>query len=145
MRIPYVAGMLVLALGLVACNTPGSRIKKNQAVFDAFPAEVQQNVRAGKVDVGYTRPMVEIALGNPDRIYTRRTTNGTVQVLAYTSFQTHRDRQHIQADVQVRDTRGQYHTVRDWFWVDVESRSEFDRLRVEMSDDRVTAVEETTR
>ena len=145
MRIPYVAGMLVLALGLVACNTPGSRIKKNQAVFDAFPPEVQQNVRAGKVDVGYTRPMVEIALGNPDRIYTRRTTNGTVQVLAYTSFQTHRDRQRVQADVQVRDTRGQYHTVRDWFWVDVESRNEFDRLRVEMSDDRVTAVEETTR
>ena len=61
------------------------------------------------------------------------------------AFETQRDRQHVQADVRVRDSSGSYRTVRDWFWVDVESRREYDRLRVEMANDQVIAIEESNR
>lgn len=136
---------LLALLFLAGCNTPGSRIKKNQALFDSFPPEAQAAIKEGRVDIGFTRPMVDIAMGKPDRIYTRRTATGTVDVLAYSSFETQRDRQHVQADVRVRDSNGSYRTVRDWFWVDVESRREYDRLRIEMTSDVVTAIEESNR
>jgi hypothetical protein len=137
--------LLAVTLLLVGCNTPGSRIKQKQALFDTFPPEVQENLRNGRVDIGYTREMVDIALGNPNRIYTRKTAAVNVTVLAYTAYETQRDRQRIQADLRVRDSSGSYRTVRDWVWVDVEHRNEYDRLRVEMTGDVVTAVETASR
>lgn len=145
MNITRAAGALLALLLLAGCNTPTSRIKKNQALYDSFPPEVQAAVKEGRVEIGFTRPMVDIALGKPDRLYTRRTATGVVDVLAYSAYETQRDRQHVQADVRVRDSSGSYRTVRDWFWVDVESRREYDRLRVEMTSDLVTAIEESNR
>lgn len=145
MKLIHLSALLLVAVLAAGCNTPGSRIKKNQALFDSFPPEVQAKVKDGQVDIGYTRPMVDIALGKPDRVYTRRTSSGTVEVLAFSAFETQRDRQHVQADVRVRDSSGSYRTVRDWFWVDVESRREYDRLRVEMANDQVIAIEESNR
>jgi hypothetical protein len=72
------------ALLLVAgCSTPADRIAKQQAVFDAFPAEVQQKVRAGQIDIGFTPEMVQIALGKPDRTYGRVTAQGASEVWVY--------------------------------------------------------------
>ena len=145
MKLIHLSALLLVAVLAAGCNTPSSRIKKNQALFDSFPPEVQAKVKDGQVDIGYTRAMVDIALGRPDRVYTRRTSSGTVEVLAYSAFETQRDRQHVQADVRVRDSSGSYRTVRDWFWVDVESRREYDRLRVEVANDQVIAIEESNR
>jgi hypothetical protein len=72
----------LLAL-VTACSTPASRIKSHQATFDALPAETQANIRAGKVEFGYTQPMVLMALGEPDRRYTRTTQAGQTEVWAY--------------------------------------------------------------
>lgn len=134
-----------LAVLLVGCNTPTSRIKKNQALFDSFPPEVQEKVKQGKVDIGYSRAAVSIALGNPNRTYTRRTAAGQVDVLAYTAYETQHDRQRVETDIRVRDSSGIYRTIRDWVWVDVESRNEYDVLRVEMVNDLVSAIEEANR
>jgi hypothetical protein len=68
---------------LAGCSTPGSRIKANQAAFDALPAQTQANIRKGVVEVGYTQAMVEMALGKPDRRYTRTTGAGQTEVWAY--------------------------------------------------------------
>ena len=72
-----------LLLSAAACSTPASRIKSHQAAFDALPAETQANIRAGKVEFGYTQPMVLMALGEPDRRYTRTTQAGQTEVWAY--------------------------------------------------------------
>lgn len=71
---------LLLAAG---CSTPADRIAKQQAAFDAFPADVQQKVRAGQIDLGFTPAMVSIALGNPDRTYGRVTAQGASEVWVY--------------------------------------------------------------
>ncbi|ATC62754.1 hypothetical protein CMV30_01540 [Nibricoccus aquaticus] len=74
----------VLALAMLsACSSPDSRIKKNQASFNALPAETQAKIRAGKVEVGYTQAMVLMALGEPDRRYLRTSEKGQTEVWAY--------------------------------------------------------------
>ena len=73
----------LLATALTACAGPSSRIKKHQAEFDAYPADVQKNIRAGQADVGFTDRQVALALGRPDRIYARKTAAATQEVWAY--------------------------------------------------------------
>lgn len=75
------AGTLVALAS--ACSTPESRVRKNEAAFASWPAAVQENVRAGKVEVGYTQDMVRVALGDPDRQSSRTTASGTADVWIY--------------------------------------------------------------
>lgn len=76
---------LLLAAVLAACAGPSSRIKKHQAEFDSYPADVQKKIRAGQADVGFTDQQVALALGRPDRIYSRKTQTGQQEVWAYGS------------------------------------------------------------
>ena len=55
---------LLLALG---CASTDKRIAAQQEVFDAYPAEVQEKIRAGEIAVGFTEEQVLMALGKPDR------------------------------------------------------------------------------
>jgi hypothetical protein len=75
--------LALAALALAGCATATSRIAKNQAQFDSWPPVVQQEVRAGKVEIGFTTAQAFLALGEPDRKYTRTTADGTVEVWAY--------------------------------------------------------------
>lgn len=75
--------LAALALLLAACSTPASRIEDQQAEFDRYPVDIQQKIRAGNVDVGFTPDQVRLALGKPDRIYTRQNEAGTSEVWAY--------------------------------------------------------------
>jgi hypothetical protein len=74
--------MSVMAL-VTSCASVDSRVKKNQAAFDSWPADVQEKVRAGKVEVGFTSEMVQVALGNPDRLITRTTESGVTEGWVY--------------------------------------------------------------
>ena len=134
----------VLLLAASGCATPESRIKKNQALFDSFPAEVQEKVKAGQIDIGFTADMVAIALGKPGRVYQRKTTEGETEVWSYEAYTITTNRQRVDADVRVRDSNG-YRTVRDWVWVDVEQRNYYDKLRIEFSGGKVIAIEQVTK
>lgn len=74
---------LCLLAALAACQTPQSRIKKNQAAFDAYPPEVQTAIREGRADVGFTMEQAKMALGKPDRVYSQKTADTTREVWAY--------------------------------------------------------------
>jgi hypothetical protein len=85
-RFPF--GRLACALTLLAvagCSTPASRISRNAAAFAEWPAAVQEKVRAGQIDLGFTPEQVRTALGQPDRVTTRTTNDGTSEVWAYRS------------------------------------------------------------
>jgi hypothetical protein len=130
---------------LTACSTPDSRIRKNQEVFDTFPPEVKEQVRAGQIDLGFNEDMVDIALGKPDRMYNRRTERGMSTIWSYTDqrYQT-TQRQLVHGRFRVRDANGQLRTVSDSTWVDVPVYQEYERLRVEFESRIVTAIEEET-
>lgn len=68
---------------LAACSTPASRIRDDQAEFDTFPHAVQEKIRAGQVDVGFTMKQVALALGRPTRRYARKGAATTREVWAY--------------------------------------------------------------
>lgn len=78
----------ILILGLTAatfsaCSSPDNRIKSHQSTFDHLSAQDQGKIRGGQVDVGFTEEMVIMALGEPDRRYSRTTSAGTTDVWAY--------------------------------------------------------------
>lgn len=74
---------LVLALGASGCSTVGSRIEKNRANYETWPMAVREKVAAGQIDIGFTTEQVAVALGQPDRVFTRTTADGTSQVWSY--------------------------------------------------------------
>ena len=61
------AALLLVLLGGLACASANSRISASQEVFDGYPPEVQEQIRAGEVAVGFTEEQVLMALGKPDR------------------------------------------------------------------------------
>ncbi len=73
----------IAAIALMACNTTGSRIRAQQELFDSYPPEVQENIRNGVVEVGYTPEMVVMALGEPDQKMAAKSEEGAEDVWTY--------------------------------------------------------------
>lgn len=78
----WMALAIVCAL-LAGCSTIDSRISKNRDAFNTYPPAVQDKIIAGKVDVGFTPEQVRMAMGEPDRVFTRTTADGTSETWAY--------------------------------------------------------------
>lgn len=68
---------------LAACGARERRIKRNQELFSSYPPATQQAIREGEVQVGFTKEMVAMALGKPDRVYNRSTEGSTQEIWAY--------------------------------------------------------------
>jgi len=134
--------LLILLIGLTACSTPESRIRKNPELFKSFPAEVQEKIRAGEVDIGFTPAMVEIAVDRPDRKYRRSSVTGEVEVWSYVDTQLSYDQQLVSGTFNVKDSEGRTRTVHDNVWVTVQNKTEFEVLRIEFDGSgKVVAVE----
>ena len=73
------------ALVFCACasTTPQSRIRANQAEFSQYPKQVQDKIRAGQVDNGFTPEMVLLALGKPERRRTNASDKGPSETWTY--------------------------------------------------------------
>jgi len=142
-RFPWT--VLMLALLLAGCATPESRIKKNPEAFAALPAEIQEAVRKGQVNVGFSADAVFLALGKPDREYTRQTEAGQTMIWSYVGYTTTTTRQQVEGRFRVRDSKGSTRTVYDTVWVDVDVRNEYEKLRVELQDGTVRSIERMQR
>lgn len=136
---------VLILLAVAGCATPESRIKEKPDIFNQFPPEIQSKVRAGQVDIGYTKDMVYIALGKPDREYTRTTADGTFEVWSFTATYSTTERQRITADFRIVDPQGGFRTTRDTVWADVAVPHEYEKLRLEFNDDMVSAIERVNR
>lgn len=76
--------LLISAVIFAGCaSSPSSRIKKNQALFDSYPADVQEAIRKGEVRVGFTSEQTRFALGEPDQVVTRTSDAGESQAWIY--------------------------------------------------------------
>ncbi|MDO8541250.1 MAG: hypothetical protein Q7S40_12500 [Opitutaceae bacterium] len=80
---PALLATLLVSLGIAGCSTVDSRIAKNREVFSSWPVAVQERVAAGQIDLGFTPDQVRVALGEPDRVFTRTTADGTSEVWSY--------------------------------------------------------------
>ncbi len=133
MRIlPVVALLLMLS----ACATPERRIRAQPEEFAALTPEQQALVREGRIDLGFPTSAVELALGKPHRIFSRRTEAGETVVWSYVRIESRMESQWV----DVRTRRGS-ETVR----VDVENSREVETLRLELQDGRLSAIENLIR
>ena len=123
----------LLTLALAACASPGRRVAANPELFASFPPEVQDAVREGRVEPGFTPDMVEMALGAPHRTYRRATSDGETVIWQYVR---------IRHDVSTRpflsggSRRYSYST-----YIDQVDTREIPEIRVEFLDGTVRAVE----
>jgi hypothetical protein len=129
---------LLLAAG---CATPAYRIRKNPDLFASFPPEVQENVREGRVEVGYSPEMVYIALGRPSRVYSRQTEAGHTIIWAYSSHYHTSNWRPVERVHVYRDKSGRRYYTTAVDWVDVGGYTEYEAVRIEFADNEVTAVE----
>ena len=130
--------VMILMLG---CASPAYRIKKNPEIFAAFPAEVQANVREGRVEVGYTAAMVLIAMGKPSRIYTRQSEDGASRIWSYAHRRHTSSLRQVETMRVYRDKHGRRHHRPDVRWVDVGGYTEYEAVRIEFLEDVVKAIE----
>ena len=76
---------LIVATTLAGCSATAGRIKRNPYLFATFPPEVQNNVRRGRIDIGYTKEMVSMALGWPQQIEEATGPGQDVEVWIYST------------------------------------------------------------
>lgn len=135
------AGVLLVA----GCATPASRIKKNPELFALFPVEAQALIQQGRVAIGFEPAMVTMSLGDPNRVYTRETEAGRMEVWSYTAKQITTDQQRVNTSFRYRDASGRMRTTTDWIWVDVSRENEYEQTRVEFTGGKVSAIETMNR
>lgn len=75
--------LCTLALAVAGCSTVDSRIDKNRTAFNSWTPAVQDKVVKGQIDVGFSAEQVRVALGEPDRVFTRTSADGTSQIWSY--------------------------------------------------------------
>ena len=82
-----------------------------------------------------------MALGRPDRIYTRRTADRVIEVWAYTEIRDTSVFEPADAGYWYRDRRGVLRRAHDLTFVNVRLRREYEILRVEFDGNKVGAIE----
>ena len=144
MNTPFHRFVLVLAvLGLAGCSTVGTRIREKSAVFATLAPNVQQEIRKGQVEPGFTPDMVYMALGAPDERREHHTVKGDRELWIYLS---------ISEDWQGEVVRYRYYAVRDpktgAVYVVTEpvihnlySTDARERIRVEFTNGKVSSIE----
>jgi hypothetical protein len=129
--------LMFFALAVAGCSTVDSRIARNQPEFDSWPPAVQQKVRAKQVDIGFTTAQVLVALGEPDRKYTRTTVQGAAEMWAYS-----KDRPTFSFGLGFGSAGGSS-AYGAGLGVTTGGDRYDDRLRVILTDGKVTALEST--
>lgn len=82
--LPLARFLVVLTAALVAsCATTGTRIERNEELFNSYTAEERRLIRSGEVAVGFDEDQVRMALGPPSRVTSRTTSAGRETVWEY--------------------------------------------------------------
>ncbi len=143
---PKITRTLFLALFLVSgCMSAQQirehRIEQNQNIFKTYSTDIQEKIHHGQIDLGFSRQMIELAWGRPDRIYTRFTKDGLLTIWTYTFIQTQTRTQYITVPVYVTDHRSKINTHYRKIWIGHDTKREYPIARVEFDKEGVTAIE----
>lgn len=142
--------LLRLALGiggiglLSACTTPEARIRRNADFFATLAPAQQQLIREGRIAIGFTPDLVRLALGDPDRVASRRDADGVGEAWSYTNYET------VDGQPLYRGWYHRYGDLRDPlhrypYYLNTPVRRERDVFRVVFRDGAVVLIEQDTR
>jgi hypothetical protein len=134
--IAFLLSLVSVALLAACSSTPDSRIAKNQAAFGGYPAAVQQKIRAGEVDVGFTPEIVRLALGEPTRQFNRQSDQGASEVWVY-----HDNGPRFTLGVGIGGAVGRHSSAGVGLGTSTGGYDSEEKMRVEFRDGKVTAIE----
>jgi hypothetical protein len=77
------------ALFFAGCSTPETRIRANPEIFNRLSVDEQNLIIQGQVAIGFDREMVRLAVGEPDRVWTRTDLEGATEAWSYTTYETY--------------------------------------------------------
>lgn len=142
----FVAVGLIAAFTLSGCMTAQQlrerRIEKNHELFSTFSPDIQEKVRLGQIDIGFSQDMVRLAWGNPDRIYSRTTKDGVATVWTYTRMRTYTQTERMSIPVHVTDSKGKRRIEYSSVWINRDTEEEYAVARVEFIQGVITAIEQ---
>jgi hypothetical protein len=129
---------VVFAAGCVS-STPQSRIDANRGAYADYPPEVRRFIREGRVDVGFTAEMAEMALGRPGRKLSRQEAdNETSEIWIY-----YRNRPRVSVGMAVGS--GGYTGTSTGISMSTTPDPDMETMRLILQDGHVTAIETVTR
>ena len=73
----------VVGIVVAGCAGVDARIARHREAYATWPLAVQEKVAAGEIALGFTREQVQVALGEPDRVFHRTDVNGTAEIWSY--------------------------------------------------------------
>lgn len=138
----FLFGLTCFTLG---CSTPASRIKKYPELFAACSPAVQEKIKKGMIEIGYTKDMVFLALGRPGAVFERETSAGKTRVWSYFGIHTWVEPGPVGMWYYYRDSRGRIHYMRDMTLSYQTYSREYETLRIEFEGENVKAVERLRR
>ncbi|MCW8946568.1 MAG: hypothetical protein OQK80_03790 [Sedimenticola sp.] len=141
-----ILSFLLIPLLLTGCMSAQSlrdeRIETEQALFDSYPPDIQEQVRLGQIDIGYSKDMVRFAWGPPDQVFRRTTRAKQSVVWSYTQLRSYPRLDRMSVPIYYIDSSGRqqfsYHSV----WVNRDTQEQFTVARVEFVQGLVTAIEQ---
>lgn len=147
MNKPASAAMATIVLMVLAgCATPESRIRDNPGLFASFPPDVQQNVRQGRIEIGYTPEMVTMALGKADKVETEKAAEGTTEIWSYTDTTSTTEQQTYTPSPYVIDKDGDTsYKYQPPVTVNSQKIQEYEKMHVEFVNGKVTKIKTANR
>ena len=131
-------GLAVLTAGCVS-STPQSRIDDNRGAYAEYPSDVRRKIREGRVDVGFSAEMAEMALGRPGRKVSRmEADNEEVEVWIY-----YRNRPRVSVGMAVGS--GGYRSTSTGISMSTTPDADMETMRLILQDGYVVAIETVTR
>ncbi|HPA16845.1 MAG TPA: hypothetical protein PLU30_03790 [Verrucomicrobiae bacterium] len=82
----FVRGLPFALVVLTGCATLESRVAKNQALLQTYPADIRHKIEGGEIARGFTKPMVQIAWGDPDDTFRREDSGGESETWVYRGY-----------------------------------------------------------
>lgn len=135
--VPLFAVVMLLAVSFSGCASPDTRIRRSPEIFARLTPEQQALVKQGKVAVGFSEGAVLLAVGQPDRKWTRTDAGGTREVWSYTTWENDRGQPLYQ---------GWYHGgdgASPFYYLNYPARREHEYFKVVFGPDgKVAAIEE---
>jgi len=133
----WLALALALAGGATGCASPSYRIGKHPEYFNTLAPDKQARLRAGELDLGYTKQDVYLAVGWPDAKYTRRTAAGESEVWAYWAYEADRPYDSFHdGRYPLGSTWRSYPGGHGWY-----RRSAYEHLRIIFDNGLISAIE----
>ena len=122
-----------------ATSTPQSRINANRGAYSEYSSDVRRKIREGRVDIGFSAEMAEMALGRPGRKFMRRDeANEDSEVWIY-----YRNRPRVSFGMAVGS--GGYQSTSTGISMSTTPDPDMETMRLVVRDGYVIAIETVTR